>query len=589
MTVIQTLTQQAQQRVASLDIAEKVGLLFHPMIMLHPGQDFDSPSPMGPSLREIIVEKRIRFLCLATIGSPEQTAEMIERCQEFARAEGSGIPLVFSTDPRHSFIQNDGASHRAQGVSQWPEPIGLGAINDPDEVRRFGEIVRKDYRAMGIRMGLHPQVDLTTDARWARQAQSFGTTAAQTSRLLEAYLRGLQGENLSSSSVAAVIKHFPGGGAQLNGEDPHFPYGREQVYPAGKFEEHLEPFRTAIDAGAEVIMPYYGMPMGLTRNGAHIAEVAFGYNKQIITGLLREELGYQGMVLSDFGLVTDVEIFGKPFPSRAWGVEHLSIPERYGRLLDAGIDQFGGEHDTASVLQLIADGALAESTVDRAATRVMKLMLRMGVFADASDDITDVRQIPARADVEAGARAQSRAVTILKNDSELLPLAADSYKVYVEGIDSDSLPASWQSVPLEQADLAILRRNAPFEPRDTYFLEQGMQQGSLEFESQDIAHINSIARAVPTVLVVCLARPAILTPVVNEVRSLVAEFGVSDLALIDAITGSIAPEGRLPFEIPRTMKAVEEADEDAGANTQDPLFPLGYGLDLSIPVVSEYQ
>ena len=158
---------------------------------------------------------------------------MLGGLQQIAMTHGSRLPIIFSTDPRHSFLQNMGATHRADGVSQWPEPIGFGALDDPDLVREFATIVREDYRAMGIRMALHPQVDLTTEPRWARQAQSFGADPLVTSRLVTAFLEGLQGPVLGGGSVAATVKHFPGGGAQKDGEDPHFPYGREQVYPGG--------------------------------------------------------------------------------------------------------------------------------------------------------------------------------------------------------------------------------------------------------------------------------------------------------------------------------------------------------------------
>ena len=284
---------------------------------------------------------------------------MLGRLQEIATSHGSRLPIVFSSDPRHSFLQNMGATHRAEGVSQWPEPIAFGALDDPDLVRDFARIVRDDYRAMGIRMALHPQVDLTTEPRWARQAQSFGADPVLTSRLLTAFLEGLQGPELGGDSVAATVKHFPGGGPQLDGEDPHFAYGREQVYPGGRFEDHLMPFRAAIAAGAAAIMPYYGMPVGLTRNGKAIEEVGFAFNRALITDLLRDELGFDGVVLSDFGLVHDAVVFGKPFPARAWGVEHLDPGERVARLLAAGVDQLGGESDTALLVSLLEDGRVA--------------------------------------------------------------------------------------------------------------------------------------------------------------------------------------------------------------------------------------
>jgi beta-glucosidase len=571
---------RAMDVVADLSIAETAGLLFHPMIMLDAAHDPDAASPFGPSTRQLIVERGIRHFCLATIPSPEQTAVVLGRLQDIATSHGSRLPIVFSTDPRHSFLQNMGATHRAEGVSQWPEPIGFGAIDDPDLVRDFASIVRHDYRAMGIRMALHPQVDLATDARWARQAQSFGADPVLTSRLLTAFLEGLQGERLGGDSVAATVKHFPGGGAQKDGEDPHFTYGREQVYPGGRFDDHLLPFRAAIAAGAAAIMPYYGMPVGLTRNGASIEEVGFAFNRALITDLLRDELGFDGVVLSDFGLVHDAVVFGKPFPARAWGVEHLDPADRLARLLAAGVDQLGGESDTALLLSLLDDGRVDEQRVRDAATRVVELTLRL-TDEDGTRPVPDASALPLREHVELGRAAQSRAITVLRNsqlgDAPALPLAGHR-RVHLRGVDAAALPDGWRATDAPEADLALVRLAAPFEPRDHYFLESDMQQGSLDFPAELVDELRALAAQTPLVVAVTLSRPAILTPFADFATAIVADYGASDEALLNALTGVVVPEGRLPFEIPRSMAAVADSRPDVGGDTVDPLYPAGWRI-----------
>jgi len=600
------VTAQAARIVENLSIEQQVGLLFHPMILIGADHDPDAPSPLGPSTRELIVERGVRFLCLGAMPSPQETARITAQLQEIATSAGSRLPLVFSTDPRHSFLQVGGAAHTADGVSQWPEPIGLGAIGDADLVRQFGQVVQRDYRAMGIRMALHPQVDLTTDARWARQAQSFGTDAAETSRLLRAYLEGMQGSDPAHVGVAAVVKHFPGGGAQKDGEDPHFPYGREQIYPGNNFAEHLAPFRTAIAAGAAAIMPYYGMPVGLHWNGRAVEEVGFGFNRDLIAGLLRQELGFDGVVLSDFGLVNDAVVFGKPFPARAWGVEDLTPAQRIARMLEAGVDQFGGEHDTSVLLELISSGAVSADRVAQSATRIVRMMLTLGLSQGAVPSLPDdtlagqpgavpaglavgagavsADAVPLAQDVAAGLAAQSRAVTVLTNGEvqgqPVLPLTAPR-RVYLEGLSAQELPDGWQATSVEEAELAIVRLTAPFEPRDTYFLEAGMQQGSLEFSFETVAHVAELAAHVPVVAAVTLSRPAILTPLLPHVTALVGEFGASDRAIVDSLTGVVPPQGRLPFELPRSMAAVAASEPDVGANTLDPIFPIGWGKTLA--------
>ncbi len=558
---------------------EKAGLLFHPILTIGADHDPDAPSPFGPSSRELIVDRGIRHFCLASIPSPVETAAVLARLQEIATSHGSRLPIVFSSDPRHSFLSNMGATHRANGVSQWPEPIGLGALDDPELVETFARIVRDDYRAMGIRMALHPQVDLATDARWARQAQSFGSDPALTSRLLSAFLAGLQGPELGSTSVAATVKHFPGGGPQKDGEDPHFPYGREQVYPGGRFEEHLLPFRTAIAAGVAAIMPYYGMPVGLTRNGHRVEEVGFAFNRALITDLLRNELGFAGVVLSDFGLITDAHVFGKPFPARAWGVEHLDSAGRMARLFAAGVDQLGGESDTSQLLRLLDDDLVSEDRIDDAATRIVDVMLRLN-GDDSGSSVPDVALMPAREHVALGLHAQSRAITVLKCPGNALPLTSPR-RVHVRGLDPDSLPTGWEAADLENADVAIARLSAPFEPRDQYFLEAGMEQGSLEFPTEVVEQLRAVAAQVPLIVSVTLSRPAILTPLDEFATVIVGDYGASDTALLDALTGRVAPEGRLPFELPRSMAAIAASRPDVPGDTVAPLYPAGWSANYS--------
>ena len=577
------VTQRARAIVEALPLDQQVGLLLHPMVMIDDSTDPDASSGFGgPTFRELIVDHGIRFFCLGSIPNPAATRAMLDRLQDIARSSGSRLPAVFSTDPRHSFVQTDGVAHRARGVSQWPENLGLGAIGDADLVRRYADIVRHDYLAMGIRMALHPQIDLTTEPRWGRQAQSFGADAAETGRLVSAFLEGLQGTQLGSESVAATVKHFPGGGPQLDGEDPHFPYGREQVYPGGRFDDHLEPFRAAIAAGTAAIMPYYGMPVGLTLEGEPVEEVGFAFNKQIITGLLRDQLGYDGVVLSDFGLVTDMELGGKPFPARAWGVESLTPIERVAKIFHAGVDQLGGELNPDLILDAVERGLITSEQIRISATRIVNLMLRLGLLAEPVTSAVTVNELPLPADVELGDRAQARAVTVLTNGNSepFLPLGAPR-RVHLVNVSAEALPAGWIATAPEEADVAIVRLSAPFEHRDHYFLESGMQQGSLEFAADDVDHLVALSKKLPVVLAVTLHRPAILTPFVDAAAAIVAEFGVSDDVLMRVLTGDLGADGRLPFELPRDMAAVRRSAPDVPNDTEDPLFPVGWGLPLT--------
>lgn len=574
-------TNRVDDVIDNLSLAERAGLLFHPMIIVTDGFDLETRPPWGgPSARELIADHSIRFICIGGPATPAQVRDATSQMQELAITVGPRLPIVFSTDPRHSFVQNDAASHAAVDLSQWPEPIGFGALADPDAVREFADTVRSDYRTMGIRMALHPQVDLATEPRWARQAQSFAADHHLTSALVRAYIAGLQEPALGTEGVAATTKHFPGGGPQLDGEDPHFPYGREQVYPGGRFAEHLAPFRAAIEAGTAAIMPYYGMPVGLDINGKAIESVGFAFNRAIITELLRDELGFTGVVLSDFGLITDQQVFGKPFPARAWGVEGLDGDGRMARLFDAGVDQLGGEQDVPRLLRLVEEGRIDAGRITESARRLVALQERLGMLQEGGHLPSEAARAT-REQVELGLRMQSRVMAILSNsevgDSPLLPLAGGT-RMHLVGFGIEATER--HSVAEIDAEVVVVRIASPFEPRDDYFLESGMQQGSLDLADSDVSTIIELAKRRPTVLVVTLTRPAILTPVADAVSALVVDFGASDEAVLATLQGRVAAEGVLPFELPRSMEAVKQSLPDVASDTVSPLFAVGSGIRL---------
>jgi beta-glucosidase len=558
-----------EERVADLlprlSLAEKVGLMFHPITAV-------DPDP------QLVRERFVNHFNIHALPEPRLAAQWTNRLQKLAEQTPHGIPVTISTDPRHSFAVNAGASFRAEHFSSWPEPLGLGAIGDAATVRRFAEIARQEYTAVGIRAALHPTIDLATEPRWARQYSTFGDDADLAGRLAVAYLDGFEGPALGRGSVACVAKHFPGGGPQQGGEDPHFPYGREQVYPGGMFEYHLEPFRRVIERGVSAIMPYYGMPVGLVIDGEPIEEVGFGFNRQIITGLLREKLGYDGVVCTDWGLVTAAERNGRPLPARAWGVEHLDAPNRVRRIIEAGCDQLGGEDGTDLLIGLVEAGVVEESRIDESARRLLRVKFELGLFDDPyvdEDAAADLVATPAF--VEAGLTAQARAAVVLTG-GESLPLAPGtrvfSPEFEVEALESRDLVAA--TAPRE-ADIALVRLEAPFDPRDRYMLESSFRAGGLEFPAETVEAVRTLRQQVPVIVVVHLDRPAVLTPLVEVADAVVAVFGASDSAVADVIAGRVRPEGKLPFQLPRDGASVERSRPDVVADLEDPLFDRGYG------------
>ncbi|MFC9561744.1 glycoside hydrolase family 3 protein [Agromyces sp. NPDC056965] len=579
------IAERVEILLGQMTLEEKAGLFFQTMI----GTEADGSLSTGdqtfglPSTDDYVSGRLMNhFNLLQTPPTPELIAEWHNRLQELAASTRLGIPVTISTDPRHSYTDNPLAGMLAGSFSVWPETMGLAAIGDEALVEQFGDIARQEYTAVGIRVALHPQIDLATEPRWSRALQTFGEDVELAGRLGAAYIRGFQGAELGADSVATMTKHFPGGGPQQDGEDPHFAHGREQVYPGGQFELHLKPFEAAFEAGTSQIMPYYGMPVG-----TEYEEVGFGFNKSVITGLLRERYGFDGIVCTDWGLINDAEIMGAPFPARAWGVEHLSPRERMKKVIEAGADQFGGEAVPEMLIELVRSGEVSEERLDVSARRLLREKFVLGLFEQPYVDVERAKRVVGSPEfVAAGEAAQRAAITLLVNREQAdasgaerpaLPLAR-GLRLYVEGIEP-AIAAEYGEVvdSPEAADAAILRLQAPFEERPTFF-ENFFHSGSLDYTDEQITHVREIAAAVPTVVDVFLDRPAILTPFVDDLAALTANWGANPRAVLDVLFGDAAPKGRLPFDLPSSMAAVEANRPDVPFDTADPLFRFGHGL-----------
>lgn len=568
------IEDRIEDLLGQMTVAEKVGLMFHTMTVFN--APFPLPVDMEPA--HFIVDRQVNHSAFFGAGTATELAEWHNGLQRLAESTRLGIPFTLSSDPRHGAGANPIGIAGSAAFSVWPDAIGLGAARDPELTYQFADVARQEYTAVGIRVALHPQADLATEPRWGRISGTFGEDVSVVCALTDAYIRGFQGEAIGPDSVSCMTKHFPGGGPQKDGEDPHFPYGREQVYPGNAFALHLEPFEVAIRAGTSQMMPYYGMPID-----TEWEEVGFGFNKEIVTGLLREQLGFDGIVCTDWGLITDGVIMGKPLPARAWGLEHLHPVERVYRAIDAGCDQLGGEICTELLLALVEQGRVTEARLDVSVRRILREKFRLGLFDWPYVDVEAAERICGNEGfVQAGIAAQRRSLVLLKNDpivgKPLLPASTQSI-LYVEGIAEGTAAGYGAVVPSPQeADLAIIRIGAPFEPRDRLGLEELFHAGSLAYEDATLSHVLEVASTVPTVIVIDLDRPAVIPELAAAVTGLIGAFGASDEVVLDLIFGNASPTGRLPFELPSSLDVVERQLSDLPADSENPLFPLGFGL-----------
>ena len=562
--------------LSQMTIEEKVGLMFHPPFTVNPG--------IGMRIYEIlirgnqfteshIIKKHINHFNLYGNPDPVKLAKRINQLQNYAARSRLGIPLTISSDPIHEVERGGGiASFSVQGFSKWPSQLGLAATRDAELVKKFADIARQEYLAVGIRTALHPMADLATDPRWARNFGTFGSDSKLSASLTLAYMDGFQGENINSQSVLTMVKHFPGGGPQENGLDAHLMSGKNQVYPGKMFDYHLEPFIEAINNNLKVIMPYYGITVDQSKEN-----VAIGFNRYLLNDLLREKLNYDGVICSDWGIIT----------GRHWGVTNLTIPERYIKAINAGIDQFGGEMHPEIVVQLVKENKIDESRIDQSVRRILRNKFELGLFDDPFVDIESVdKLINTQITQKLALDAQRKSVVMLKN-SNLLPLTEET-KIYVDGMEfKDSAINKVNTI--EEADVILMYLHTVFngnqEPGTDRlfdkFLSNLFPNTDLRFNNQVVKRASEYSQVKPLILVVDLNRPAILSELNDLSDALIGTFGVDDEVIHEIINGKTNPSGKLPFELPSSMSEVEEQFEDVPDDTANPLYRYGYGLSFT--------
>jgi len=567
-----------------MNLEEKVGLMWHPPIGVGTkGEVIGKPTISALSFSssyDMLLNKKITHYNLFLIPKSTQLASWYNAIQNIAGQSRLGIPLTISTDPRHGITNFLGNKLLDSDFSKWPEPIGLAATGDSDLVAEFGRIANQEYRAVGIRTALHPMADLSTEPRWARMNGTFGEDAELASKMIAAYIQGFQGDHLGPKSVACMTKHFSGGGPQGGGNDAHFRYGKFQQYPGNNFKYHLIPFEAAFKAGTAMIMPYYGIPTNQTSEN-----VGMSYNKEIITGLLRDKYKYDGIVCTDWGILQGFSFLGYEIVEpKNWGVEKLSISERIKKAIDAGVDQFGGNDNTDELIKLVKDGQIAESRIDQSVRRLLRAKFAMGLFDNPFVDESQASQIVGKKEfVDKGKLAQRKSIVLLKNyrkpdSSFVLPLKK-GIKIYVENIDRE-IASSYGTVvdSVGDADFAVLRLNTPYVPRMGDMIERMFHQGDLDFKDPEKSRLLIMMKLKPTIVCINLDRAAVIPEIAAHSSGLLADFGAADDAVLDVVFGKFNPNGKMPFELPSSMDAVVKQKEDLPHDSENPLFPFGWGL-----------
>ena len=329
----------------------------------------------------------------------------------------------------------------------YPDSLGIGAAvlgdGNADFVYEMADTDRKMMKAEGLHIMYGPQVDVATDPRWPRTNGTYGERTDVTSDITEALIKGYQNgdDGLNEGSVVLTVKHFPGDAPSENGFEPHVPIGQWRIYrtPGSMEKYHLPPFQRAFDHKASSIMPDYsriaadGRAVPQTYRGevTSTEAVPSAYSKELLTDLARNKMGFDGYINSDSG-ITSVQIYG---------VEDLTVPQRYAKAISAGTDVIGGNTDPENIIKAVEDGLLPKADLDRASyNRLLSLFRTKRVDNPYLDpDQAD----KARQDNFDGAKkkayeANQKAVVLVKNHDHILPLAKEKKVCIVtfKGVDS---------------------------------------------------------------------------------------------------------------------------------------------------------
>ena len=377
--------------------------------------------------------------------TPGDAANYINAVQEMSEATPHGIPALFKSNARNHIAPDAraGINNQAGAFSSFPKEAGIAAAalgaqaqasgkatdGDMSVVEDFAAVMGEEWKSIGLRGMYGYMADLSTEPRWYRTHETFTEDADLAANIMGSLVTTLQGERKGGgsalspdTSVALTLKHFPGGGPQELGLDPHYSYGKTQVYSGDGFGYNLKPFKAAIEAGVASIMPYYGIPVDASYNGKTFEEVGFAFSDQIVNGLLRDTLEFAGYVNSDTGIIN----------SRAWGLETASVPERVAAAVNGGTDTLSGFNKVSTITDLVAGGLVSEARVDLAAERLLTPMFQMGLFENPYADPEAADATVGKADNQDVAMDLQRKSLVLLQNEGALPLA-EGAKLYLLG------------------------------------------------------------------------------------------------------------------------------------------------------------
>lgn len=487
-----TAQERAADLAKKLSVEEIAGLMLYsshqsvPMVShmgfgesTYGGKSFKEsgakPSDLSDDQKIFLRDDHLRAVLMTGVESPEVAARWNNNMQAYVEALDHGIPANTSSDPRHEAKATTEYNAGAGGqISLWPTSLGLAATFDPQLVYRFGEIASEEYRALGIATALSPQVDIATDPRWTRFNGTFGEDPQLATDMAQAYCDAFQTtpetKGWGTKSVNAMVKHWYGYGAQEGGRDSHLASGKYAVYPGKNLAMHKRSFVEGafqLKGGTEMasaVMPIYSILWNQDPSGENVGG---SYSRWLIQQQLRDEAKFEGVVCTDWGITKDMKVLDSPRGGKPWGAESLTETERHYKILQAGVDQFGGNNEIGPVLEAYkmwakAQGeASARERFEQSARRLLLNVFRVGLFENPYLDPAESQKTVGNPEfMKAGYEAQLKSIVMLKNHANQTLPVKEKKKVYVPKRHFPAIPGLWGGISeektVEPIDLALV-------------------------------------------------------------------------------------------------------------------------------------
>ena len=626
--------RRAAEMVSKMTLAEKIGQMSQITVdLVCKGQDTPPTSTLeidADKVREAVVKYHVGSILNAPgtrARTPQWWTKAVEQIQEVATKETRmKIPVIYGLDQIH------GATYTA-GSTMFPQEIATAATWNPAHARKMGEITAYETRASNVPWNFSPVLDLGIDPRFPRQYEGFGEDPYIGSVFGYELVKGYEGDDnniANPTKVASCIKHFIGYSAPISGKDRTPAYIPENVL----LEYHVPAFKAAIDAGAHTIMINSGI----------INNVPVHASYELMTKLLRQDLGFQGMIVTDWEDINKLYNRDKMVPS---------IKEAIKAGINAGIDMsmipYNYKEFCDLLTELVNEGQVPMSRIDDAATRVLTVKIKLGLFETPNTYAKDYPEFNSKAFQEASYNAAADGITLLKNNNNVLPLSKGA-KILVTGPNAVSKRAlnggwtfSWQGEKIDEfGDLyhnildAVQQKfgkaNVSYVPGVSYTKETKWDTEHKDRFDEAIAaaknvdyiilclgensycekpgdlndlYLNDLQTELAqemlklgkkVILVLSEGRPRLISKFSSKVDGIVQTYlpGIYGAdALADILAGDVNPSGKLPYTYPAYPNSLvpyfhkysdEQVNTDAAYNYEGDYnfeYPFGYGLSYT--------